>query len=196
MPKVMLRLRDLNTGDGATKEFDDVDSALPWLRERPHFTEVLGVVFEGLTREDNERMKSASRPLDEEERAAVARHEAEAQEQRRKAAEARAKENEEAEKLRREAAAKAPPDRPMELRYRYDQEGLSNTDQLDQRPITDEAREAVMEWVKERMEWVAGRGQTVGEAKLSVYPTTVPAGKERVLHGSFVPVTAPPKGEN
>ena len=196
MPKVMLRLRDLKTGQGSTKEFDDVEATIPWLAERPHFTEVLGVVFEGISHEDNERMKAASRPLDEEERAAVARHEAEEQERRRKLAEQRAKENAEAEKARVEAAAKAPPDRPMELRYRYDQDGLSNTDQLDQRPITDEARAAVMDWVKERMEWVADRGQTVGEAKVTVYPTTVPKGKDRVLHGTFVPVTAPPKGEN
>jgi hypothetical protein len=84
----------------------------------------------------------------------------------------------------------------MELLYRFNRPELSKTDPVDERPITDEAKDAVMAWVAERMEWVAGRGQTVGEAKVTVYPAALPAGKERVVTGSFVPVTAPKKGEN
>jgi hypothetical protein len=45
--------------------------------------------------------------------------------------------------------------------------------------------------VAERNEWVAGRGQIVGEANLSVYPAKVPDGDERVKQGKFFPCTAP-----
>ena len=35
--------------------------------------------------------------------------------------------------------------------------------------------------------------QVVGEAKLSVYPGTLPKGKtERIITGSFIPVSGPP----
>ena len=61
---------------------------------------------------------------------------------------------------------------------------------------TEEAKAAVRAWVEERMEWVASRGQTIGEAKVTVYPGPVPAKKERVVQGTFIPVTAPAKGEN
>jgi hypothetical protein len=63
MSKVMLRVRDLQTGDGLTKE---LPAATVWLTERPRCTEVLGVVLEGVTREENDRMCAAMRPLDEE----------------------------------------------------------------------------------------------------------------------------------
>src|SRR5262249_3108263 len=92
----------------------------------------------------------------------------------------------------REAAKKADPNRPMELRFRFDRTELEKTDPLDERPITDEATKAVRAYVAEREEWVKDRGQMIGEAKVTVYPNTLPAGKERVLYGSFVPVTAGP----
>jgi hypothetical protein len=82
----------------------------------------------------------------------------------------------------------------MELRYRFNRADLENTDALDERALTEDAKRAVLAWVHERSEWVAGRGQIVGEAKVTVYPGPVPAKAERVVSGSFVPVSAPPIG--
>ncbi|MBK9265444.1 MAG: hypothetical protein IPM54_37365 [Polyangiaceae bacterium] len=192
--KIMLKLENMKTGDTSFEEFADEEATAAWLRERPRFTDVLGVVFEGLTREQNDRLKKTMRPLDDEERAA----EKELAETRAKAAEAaraeRAKEDEAARAAQREAQKNLSPDRPMEVRYRYDT-GLSLTDQDDPRGISDEVRAAVMAWVAERNEWVEGRGQIVGEAKVTVLPGSLPKpGMDRVQHGSFVPVTGPKKG--
>jgi len=191
--KIMLKLENMKTGDPSIEEFADEEATVAWLRERPRFTDVLGVVFEGLTREQNERLKTSMRPLDEEERAA----EKELAESRKKVAEAaraeRAKEEDAARAAHREAQKNLDSDRPMEVRYRFDT-GLSLTDQDDPRGISDEVRAVVMAWVAERNEWVESRGQVVGEAKVTVLPGTLPkAGMERVRHGSFVPVTAPKK---
>ncbi len=196
MSKVMLRLRDLNTGDGFTKEFDDIEATIPWLKDRPRFTEVLGVVFEGLTREENDRMKAAMRGLDDDERVSMGRLDAAERELKQKRADERRKEAEASENAQREAASKADPKRPMEVEYRFDKPDLTKVDRFDDRPITDEAKQAIAAWVAERMEWVADRGQTIGQAKVTVYPGEVPAGKDRVVHGTFIPVTAPKKGEN
>jgi hypothetical protein len=194
--KVMLRVRDLNKNEGSVKEFESVEAALPWLKERPRFVEVLGVVFEGISHEDNMRLKAAMRPLDDEEHARMeALDELEALARAQRAVDKR-REAEEQAKLAQASAKAADPNRPMELRYRYDADALAKTDQHDDRPITKEATDAVMAWVHERMEWVADRGQTVGEAKVIVYPNDVPAKKSRVVNGSFVPVTAPAKGQN
>ena len=52
----------------------------------------------------------------------------------------------------------------------------------------------MLAWVAERNEWVEGRGQVVGEAKVTVWPGTLPKpGADRVQGGSFIPVTAPAK---
>jgi hypothetical protein len=196
MPKVMLRLRDLSSGEAAVKELGGIDEAVAWLRERPRMTEVLGVVFDGISREDNERMKAAMRPLEVDEATRARDLDDQAAAEREKQAEARRAHDEAQARAIKDAAKTADPNRPMELKYRYDQPELANTDPNDDRPVTDAAKEAVMAWVHERMEWVAGRGQTVGEAKVTVYPATVPAKAERVVSGSFVPVTAAAKGEN
>jgi len=194
MPKVTLRLRELGDGSGKTLEHESIEAAIAWLGARPRFTEVLGVVFEGISREDNDRMRQAMRPLDDEEKAKVhALDEKDAAERARRADERR-KEAEEGTQRMREEAKNASPNRPMELRYRFDSPDLAKTDQYDDRMITAEAIAAVMAWVKEREEWVESRGQTVGEAKVTVYPNEVPAKKERVVQGTFVPVTAPDKG--
>lgn len=188
--KVMLRLRDLTTGDPGVSEHADVEAAMAWLRERPRMTEVLGVVFEGLSREDNDRMRGAMRPLDDEERACMqALDEREAAAKERAQAERR-REAERDEQAAVEAAKTADPNRPMEVRFRYDTPELGNTDPRDTRPIPPALEEAVRAWVAERNEWVEGRGQMVGEAKVTGYPNDVPKGKERIVHGSFVPVTA------
>jgi len=196
MPKVMLRLRTLEDGVGRMEEHGSVDAAIAWLEKRPKFTEVLGVVFEGITKEDNDRMKAAMRPLEDDEKDRIKGLDEKDAKEREARAEVRRKEAEEAAQKMRDEAKNAPPTRPMELRYRFDDPELAKTDQLDERPITDEAKQAVIAWVHERMEWVAPRGQTVGEAKVTVYPGVVPPNKERVVSGTFIPVAAPAKGDN
>jgi tRNA(Ser,Leu) C12 N-acetylase TAN1 len=191
--KIMLKLENMNTGESSFEEFAEEEATIAWLRERPRFTDVLGVVFEGLTREQNDRLKATMRPLDDEEKAAekalVEKREKEAEAQR----EVRAREDEVAQAAHRAAQKDLNPNRPMEVRYRYDT-GLSLTDRDDPREISEEVRAAVMAWVAERNEWVDSRGQIVGEAKVTVHPGALPTpGMDRVQHGSFVPVTGPKK---
>jgi len=191
--KIVLKLEDMKTGDTSFEEFADEEATLAWLRERPRFTDVLGVVFEGLTREQNDRLKAAMRPLDDEERAAedalcAAREKAaEAQER------ARQKELDAARAAHREAQKSLDPNRSMDIRYRYDS-GLAIVDPDDPREISEEVRAAVMAWIAERNEWVESRGQMVGEAKVTVYPGALPRpGADRVQHGTFVPCAGPKK---
>jgi hypothetical protein len=196
MPKLMLKLRDLQSGEGEVKEIGSVDDAVKWLGARPAMIEVLGVVFEGLAREDNDRMKKAMRPLDDAEKARIEEIEEAEKDERERREEARRAEAAAHAAAARAAAKTADPNRPMELRYRFDRPDLEKTDVLDERAITEDARIAVMAFVEERMEWVASRGQTIGEAKVTVYPGPVPANAERIVGGSFVPVTAAPKAPN
>lgn len=189
----MLKLENMNTGEPSFQEFPDEEATIAWLKERPRFTDVLGVVFEGLTKEQNNRLKAAMKPLDDEEKAAekalAKKREEEAEAQR----EVRAREDAAAQAAQREAAKNLNPNRPMEVRYRYDS-GLSLVDRDDPREISEEVRAAVMAWVAERNEWVESRGQIVGEAKVTVHPAALPKpGADRVVHGSFVPVTGPKK---
>jgi hypothetical protein len=193
MNKITLKLQDLTKGDVSFKEFDDEAATLAWLRERPQRVDVLGVVFEGLSTEQNNRLKAAKRPLDDDERAAEERLAAEAERAGEAARALREKELDAARAAHREALKTADPNRPLEVRYLYNAP-LALTDAMDPRPITDEAREAVLAWVAERNEWVEGRGQVVGEAKVTVWPGPIPKkGADRVQGGSFIPVTAPAK---
>jgi hypothetical protein len=193
MQKITLKLQDLTKGEQTFKEFDDEAAAAAYLRERPRFMDVLGVVFEGLSKEQNARLKDAMRPLDAEEKAAEQRL-ADAAAKLADAARAlRDKETEAARLAHRESMKSADPNRPMEVRYLYNAD-LALTDLEDPRPISDEVRAAVLAWVAERNEWVEGRGQMVGEAKVTVYPGPLPAKvTERVKGGSFVPVSGPAK---
>jgi hypothetical protein len=190
--KIMLKLQELRTGETSFREFDDEESTIAFLRERPSFTDVLGVVFEGLSREQNDRLKAAMRPLDEEELAAEAKLEAAREQEIEAQRLAREKEDEAARAVRREALKNMDPDRPMEVRYRYDT-GIAPVDPDDERALSDEAREAVLAWIAERNEWVESRGQIVGEAKITILPGALKKGADRVQHGSFVPVTGPAK---
>jgi hypothetical protein len=191
MNKITLKLQDLTKGETSFKEFDDEAATIAWLSARPPMLDVLGVVFEGLSAEQNARLKAAKRPLDAAEQAAEQRL-ADAAERAAEAARTlREKETEAARNAHREAMKTADPNRPMEVRYLYNAP-LSLTDAMDPRSITDEAREAVLAWVAERNEWVEGRGQIVGEAKVTVWPGPIPKkGADRVQGGSFIPVTAP-----
>lgn len=193
MPKITLRLEDLKKGDTSFREFDSEEAVIAFLRERPQFTDVLGVVFEGLTPEQNERLKAAMRPLDDEERAANKALENTKARAREAASEERRKKEEAAAAAHRDAMKNADPNRSMEVRYQEGQE-LALTDPSDPREIPAEAREAVMAWVAERNEWVADRGQVVAEAKVTVWPGTLPKkGMDRVQGGTFIPITAPKK---
>ena len=193
MDKLTLKLQNLNKGETTFKEFDDEESALAYLRARPPMIDVLGVVFEGLSAEQNARLKAAKRPLDPEEIAADQRLVAASERAAEAARALRDKETEAARAAHREALKTADPNRPMEVRYLYNAP-LSLTDGEDPRPITEEARAAVLAWVAERNEWVDSRNQIVGEAKVTVWPGPIgKKGADRVQGGSFIPVTAPPK---
>jgi hypothetical protein len=192
MEKLTLRLRALESGDRSVVELDDEAGAVAWLRARPRFIEVLGVANLDLDPAVDARLRAALRPLDPDER------ELERQLEARLDAEARAR-NAEAQKdeaasaaAHRAANANADVDRPMEVHFRYDRD-LEIADPADQRAITTEARVAVLEWVHERDQWVKGRGQVVGDAKVTVWPGPLPAsaGGERVKAGTFLPVSAP-----
>jgi hypothetical protein len=193
MQKITLKLQELSRGELSFKEFDDEAAVTAFLRARPHMVDVLGVVFEGLSAEQNARLKAAKRPLDDDEKAADQRLAATAAKLAEAARALRDKETEAARAAHREALKTADPNRPMEVRYLYNAP-LSLTDGEDPRPISDEARAAVLAWVAERNEWVEGRGQIVGEAKVTVWPGPIPKkGADRVQGGTFIPVTGPAK---
>ncbi|MEZ4293463.1 MAG: hypothetical protein R3B70_00680 [Polyangiaceae bacterium] len=195
MTKITLKLQDLASGDTSFLEVEDEAAAIAWLKERPRFTDVLGVVFEGLTREQNDRLRAAMRPLDEEERAAEAKLAAAAQKAKDEARAMRLMEEQAAQAAHRNAVRNADPNRPMEVRYRYDS-GVSPLDANDGRELSPETIAAIEEWIAERNDWVKDRNQVVGEAKLSVWPGALPKpGMDRIQAGSFIPVAAPEKPE-
>lgn len=187
--KVMLRIRDLRTGILDDQEFESIDKARAWLVKRPPFEEVLGVPTEGVPNEVNQELKKLCRPLDAEEKAASDALDAKAAAEREKRRAAQAAEKQLAKEQLAAEMKNADPKRPMKVRWTYDG-GFVNVD--DDRPITDAAKEAVLAWVRERDEWVEGRGQIVGDATLQVWPEDVPAGEERVARGgTFFPVSKP-----
>jgi alanyl-tRNA synthetase len=195
MGRIDLRVRDLHTGVMSLSSFEGEEAAAAWLSARPRFVEVLGVAALDFPRDVDARLRAALRPLDEEEKKLEQRLEATvaAVAAERKAEELkRTKAAEEAHKI---AQATADPNRLMEVHWTYTGV-LELTDPTDLRKITDEAREAVLAWVKERDEWVEGRGQVVGDAKVVVWPGPIPdKGGDRVKRGTFIPVTAPAKKE-
>ncbi len=141
MSKLMLKLRDLQSGQGEVKELGSVDEAVKWLGARPAMIEVLGVVFEGLAREDNERMKKAMRPLDDAEKARIEELDEAEKDERERREEARRAEGAAHAAAARAAAKTADPNRPMELRYRFDKPDLEKTDVLVERAITEDRLE-------------------------------------------------------
>ena len=189
--KIALRVRNLQTSEDGTVDFESVENATTWLRARPPFIEVLGLASDGVSPEISNALKAAMRPLAPEEKVLeqqlTAAHKA--------VMEKMAKERMEREKKEMVAAQasqqSADPNRPMELSWTYDH-GLVKGDPQDPREISVEARAAVMAWVEERHEWVKDRNQIVGSAKLTVYPSALPKpDADRVQRGTFVPCTAP-----
>jgi len=196
MSEIILQLRNLKDGSPSQKLCANEEEAIAWLKDRPKLMNVIGVADETLSRDVNERLKGAMRPLDVEEQLA----ERELQAAIDKAAEdrVRAIQEREAKELakQRKATETADPARKMAIRYHYDQ-GLQIAEPFDKREITDAAREAVMAFVADRTTWVEGRGQMVGEARVEVFPADLPEGEtERIIGGTFVPVTARSKDED
>jgi hypothetical protein len=192
MSPIDLRLRDLNTGDASIQSFATEQAACAWLRARPRFVEVLGVASASIAQDIDARLRAALRPLDADEKAreeeldaAVTqrRHERQGEEQKRAEA---------SELAHKEAIRTADPDREMEVHYTYNGE-LAPTDPADTRPISLEVKADVLAWVDERNEWVESRNQVVGDAKVTVWPRTIPKGQDRVQRGTFIPVSAPEK---
>lgn len=195
MSKITLKLQDLNDGTTSFREVENEEEAVAFLQQRPPFTDVLGVVFEGLSREQNARLRAAMRPLDDAEREAEAKLTAAARKARDESDALRRMEEEAALAAHRATLRNADPNRVMEVRYRYDT-GISIIDPGDTREIPDEAQAAIVAWIEERNSWVESRGQVVGEAKMSVWPGPLPKGAtERVHGGSFIPITAAAKAK-
>ncbi len=119
MSKIMLKLRDLKNGEASVREFDDESQTIAFLKERPPFTDVLGVVFDGLTPDQNNRLRAAVRPLDATEKAAEKALEEKAAKEAEAAAVLRAEEDEKSRVAHREAMKTADPHRSMEVRYHY-----------------------------------------------------------------------------
>ena len=190
--KLTLRVRNLESGELGTVDFEDEGNATVWLRARPPMIEVLGVAHEGVPQETSNALRAAMRPLDAAERVAEQKLNDAQKAAFEKMARARMEREKAETTAQRGGAANDDPNRPMELHWTYDR-GLGKQDASDPRPVTDDAKAAVLAWVAERDEWVRDRGQIVGDAKVTVYPGEVPKGKERVVRGTFMPCTAPPE---
>jgi len=166
MAKIELRIRRLDEGDVLVAEFPDEESAEAWLRERPPFVEVLRMETP-VPVEIEARLRAAMRPLDERERGRQDEHQRALLTQR--TAEIR--------QVQLEEEESRAPDRLMHLQWQRGR-GLTLLDTSDQRTIPPIVYDAVQAWVAERDGWVADRGEQVVAATLSVWPVTVPSGRE------------------
>jgi hypothetical protein len=188
---IQLRIRNLQTRETGVAAFEGEPEAALWLKERPRFVDVIGVAGQTpVPTEVQNRLRAIMRPLDADEQIAEREFELAAEkEQLERAKEALKKQADEKAK-HAESMRSADPDRLMEVSWRFDKD-MHLTDPADPRTITDAAREAVLAWIAERNEWVAGRGQTVGECTVKVWPGKMPSkDSERVKEGRFVPVSA------
>lgn len=181
--KLQLKVRNLESGETLIAELDSVDDALIWLRERPRFVDVLGVLSEHLSQEQHDALRAAMRPLDDEEKAL------EQKIQREVEAAIDAQMEKERARAQRELAAhvermkSADPARPMQVLWSRS-EGFRLVDEYDPREVTEAAKEAITAWIAERNTWVEGRGQVVDSATVEVYPAELPPGvDERVRPG-------------
>jgi hypothetical protein len=187
---VQLKIRRMKTNETLVAEFADLDDAAAWLRERPQFVDVIGTIG-ALAEADDQRLRAALRPFDEDERAeleaqghALARAERAELERAQLAAQAALME-------RRAELANADPNRPMMIAWARGV-GCRNGDPADAREVTELARAAVLAWVRERDTWVHRRGQFIATADLVVWPGPIPGGDEdeRVQPGGqFSPVS-------
>ncbi len=189
-----VKVRNLKTGEVMIASMPDVTTCLEWLKERPPMIEIISVLSD-CSPADSQRMREAMRPYDSVERELKARYDAEA------AARAQAAYARELQSIQSDQAASAEalegmdPARPLAVKYDAD-EGFTVVD--DNRELTAAARAACMAWIAERNEWVATKGQLVGEAHLEVWPLEVPDGDEskRVREGGrFFPRLREPEAD-
>jgi hypothetical protein len=189
--RVQLKIRRMKSNRTLVAEFATLDDAEAWLRERPQFVDVIGTIG-ALADADDQRLRAALRPFDDEERAEIA-----AQDQKlaraEQAALARAQlEAEAALAERRAELADADPNRPMKVAW-VRGVGCRNGDPADARDVTELARAAVLAWVRERDTWVHPRGQFIATADVVVWPGPIPGGDEddRIQPGGqFSPVSS------
>jgi hypothetical protein len=173
---VQLKIRRMKTNETLVAEFADLDDAEAWLRERPQFVDVIGVIG-ALADADDQRLRAALRPFDDDERAELAAQD-HALAQAERAALARAQLDAQAALAERRAElANADPNRPMMVAWLRGV-GCRNADPADAREVTELARAAVLSWVRERDTWVHPRGQFIATADVVVWPGPVPGGDE------------------
>jgi hypothetical protein len=175
---VQLKIRDLNSGKAQIAEFESIDDAVTWLAHRPRFVEVLGPALrDSIGAAEEQRLRAAMRPLDEEERAAMSKQDQRDAEVLRAAmAREQARAQAQLESLR-ELNRDADPNRPLHIVWERGH-GCYNADPADPREVTELARKAVEAWVAERNTWVHRRGQYLVDAQLVVWPGPVPSGDE------------------
>src|SRR5947199_5185 len=139
MPEIILRIRNLQTGDQGEVSFDNEALADEWLRARPRFVDVLGPRTH-LAEDVATRLRGALRPLDPEEKAL----ELAAENARREALRALAADDQRrgAEEAARERVANRDPARPMRIHWTFDG-GMQISEKDDERPISPETRAAV-----------------------------------------------------
>ncbi|MGE0785748.1 MAG: hypothetical protein AB7S26_08670 [Sandaracinaceae bacterium] len=179
MAQFQVKVRNLETGDMLIAEMRDADECEVWLAERPQFIEIVTVLSD-CSPAESQRLKEAMRPYDAEELALKRKYDAKVEHAVR-AAYQQEMEAIESEQARAKTASDGDdPNRPIAVKYECD-EGLTVVD--DTRQLTDVARDACLEWIRERNAWVAPKGQMIGEAHLEVWPNDVPDGAERVLEG-------------
>lgn len=173
-----LKIRDIRTGQAQVAQFENIDDAETWLRERPRFIDVLGPPRHGaIPAAEEARLREAMRPLDEEEKAARAEQDdRDAAAMRDALAKEQARIAEQMEQQRQEQQ-NADPNRIMQVGW--DQhKGFFNADPGDVRQLPAVVKTAFEAWIAERNEWVHSRGQYVVDATVSAWPGPIPSGNE------------------
>ena len=183
---IQLKIREMRTGHAQVAEFESVDDAETWLRERPQFVEVLGPARENtLSPGDDKRLREALRPMDDEEKAAQAEQDARDVKAMQDMVAKEAKRAQEQLAAKREANRTADPHRLVPIVWERGK-GCRNSDETDDRPVTELIEKAVEAWVAERNTWVHERGKYLIDANVQVWPGPIPNGgteDERVERG-------------
>jgi hypothetical protein len=175
MSDIEIKIRKMKTGEALVACFESEADALQWLRERPAFVDVLGS-DPSLPPEVTERLKTALRPFDDEEKAYIEAETKRHIEAQRAAAEAEQVRAEREREARRAAMQNIGANEPMVLHWKPE-EGLTKNDPDDPREITAAARRAFEAWLEERRSWVPAP-KVITEALVTVWPGAVPSGRE------------------